>query len=271
MMTRFELVRQIQAKKSVLCVGLDPDLAKIPQHLLLEDDPIFAFNKAIIDATHEFAVAYKPNIAFYESLGVSGWSSLRKTLDYIPKECFTIADAKRGDIGNTSAMYARTFFFTYEFDSVTINPYMGSDSVMPFLGFDGKWAIVLGLTSNPGAEDFQYFNSGEMHLYERVLDKLKGWGSEENIMVVVGATRAADLARIRARMPKHFFLVPGVGAQGGNLEEVMNMGWIEGEGGLLINASRSILYAGKGKDFALAAREEARNVQEAMEAWMRAQ
>ena len=188
MMTRSELVRQIQAKKSVLCVGLDPDLAKIPQHLLLEEDPIFAFNKAIIDATHEFAVAYKPNIAFYESLGVSGWTSLRKTLDYIPKECFTIADAKRGDIGNTSAMYARTFFFTYEFDSVTVNPYMGSDSVMPFLGFDGKWAIVLGLTSNPGAEDFQYFNSGEMHLYERVLDKLKSWGTEDNIMVVVGAT-----------------------------------------------------------------------------------
>jgi orotidine-5'-phosphate decarboxylase len=268
-MLRSELVRQINAKKSVLCVGLDPDLAKIPQHLLLEDDPIFAFNKAIIDATHEFAVAYKPNIAFYESLGVSGWTSLRKTLDYIPQECFTIADAKRGDIGNTSTMYARTFFFTYEFDSVTVNPYMGSDSVIPFLGFDGKWAIVLGLTSNPGAEDFQYFNNSSQHLYEEVLDKLKMWGTDENTMVVVGATRPTDLAQIRARMPKHFFLVPGVGAQGGSLEDVLNMGWVENDGGLLINASRSILYADSGKDFALVARTEARNMQEAMEQWMR--
>lgn len=264
-MNKQQLLEQIRIKKSFLCVGLDADIEKIPSFLLGLEDPIFEFNKRIIDATKDYCVAYKPNIAFYEAMGAKGWESLAKTIDYIPTEIFTIADAKRGDIGNTSAMYAKTFFETYNFDSVTIAPYMGSDSVQPFLNQEGKWAIVLALTSNQGAYDFQFeeLKSGEK-LFEKVLKRTSRWGSDGNMMYVVGATKAESLSEIRKIIPNHFLLVPGVGAQGGSLEEVCKHG-LNDEVGLLINSSRGIIYASKGEDFAEAASAAARKIQEEME------
>ena len=267
-MTRQELIDQIKLKKSFLCVGLDTDLAKIPPHLLETEDPVFEFNKAIIDATKEYCVAYKPNIAFYECMGEKGWRSLAKTLNYIPENIFTIADAKRGDIGNTSTYYAKTFFENLSFDSVTIAPYMGEDSVTPFLEFPSKWAILLALTSNKGALDFQCLKDEKgQEFFKTVLAKSSEWGTPENLMYVVGATRAAQIAEVRAIVPKHFFLVPGVGAQGGSLEEVVNYGWNE-DCGLLVNSSRAILYASNGADFAEAARIEAQKIQQEMEVLM---
>ncbi len=264
-MTRQELVAQIRQKKTFLCVGLDTDLSKIPVHLLELEDPIFEFNKAIIDATKDYCVAYKPNIAFYECYGEKGWKALEKTLNYIPKTHFTIADAKRGDIGNTSSYYAKTFFETYPFDSVTIAPYMGSDSVTPFTKFPGKWAILLALTSNEGAHDFQFQkNENGDELFKTVLSKSQQWGTTENLMYVVGATRAEVIGEVRKIVPNHFFLVPGVGAQGGSLQDVVNYGWTQ-DCGLLVNSSRAILYASKDKNFAEAASNEAKNIQQEME------
>lgn len=256
-----ELVSQIKKKKSFLCVGLDTDLNKIPPHLLETEDPIFEFNKAIIDATKEYCVAYKPNIAFYEMLGASGWESLQKTIEYIPTTHFTIADAKRGDIGNTSLYYANTFFDTFQFDSVTVAPYMGSDSVIPYLQHKDKWAILLALTSNKGADDFelQKLENGQ-YLFEKVLTTSKEWGSESNTMYVVGATRPEMLTEIRKIVPNHFLLVPGVGAQGGSLTEVAKHGMNENIG-LLVNSSRGIIYAENGPDFAEKAKEKAREIQ----------
>jgi orotidine-5'-phosphate decarboxylase len=264
-MTKQELIAQIKLKKSFLCVGLDTDIDKIPKHLLVTEDPIFEFNKAIIDATKDFCVAYKPNLAFYECLGIKGWESLRKTLEYIPDNCFTIADAKRGDIGNTSHYYAKTFFEYLNFDSVTVAPYMGEDSVTPFQEFAGKWVILLALTSNKGALDFQFMTDtkGE-ELYKKVLRKSSKWGSDENMMYVVGATRAEGIGEVRKLVPNHFFLVPGVGAQGGSLEDVANYGWNE-DCGLLVNSSRAIIYASNGGDFAEKASEVAKKVQQEME------
>lgn len=263
-MTRQELIQQIREKKSFLCVGLDTDLEKIPAHLLETEDPVFEFNKAIIDATKDLCVAYKPNIAFYEALGPKGWESLKKTIDYIPSHCMTIADAKRGDIGNTSHYYAKTFFDYLNCDAVTVAPYMGEDSVTPFQDFPGKWVILLALTSNKGALDFQFTTdaSGE-ELYKKVLKKSSKWGSESNLMYVVGATRAEGIAEVRKLVPHHFFLVPGVGAQGGSLEDVARYGWNE-DCGLLVNASRSIIYAANTPDFAAEARKEAQKLQEEM-------
>jgi orotidine-5'-phosphate decarboxylase len=271
-MTKQEVVQQIFQKKSYLCVGLDTDIQKIPKHLLEFDDPVFEFNKRIIDATAEYCVAYKPNIAFYEAQGAKGWESLRKTLEYIPNDCFTIADAKRGDIGNTSGLYARTFFDPsssgLDFDSVTVAPYMGRDSVLPFLDYPQKWVILLALTSNPGAEDFQetVSESGEK-LFEKVLSTSKNWGSTENLMYVVGATRADRLVHIRSLVPQHFLLIPGVGAQGGSLEEVSRHG-MNSECGLLVNSSRGIIYARNDEDFASAAAEEARKIQVEMATYL---
>lgn len=263
-MTKQELVAQIKAKQSFLCVGLDTDLDKIPSHLLKEEDPIFAFNKAIIDATSPYCVAYKPNIAFYECLGPKGWESLKKTIDYIPKNCFIIADAKRGDIGNTSAQYAKTFFEYLNCDAVTVAPYMGEDSVTPFQEYANKWVILLALTSNKGALDFQFMTDvhGE-ELYKKVLKKSAKWGDSSNLMYVVGATRAEGIGEVRKLVPDHFFLVPGVGAQGGSLEDVANYGW-NADCGLLVNASRSVIYASNGTDFAEKAGEEAKALQEQM-------
>jgi len=268
-MTREQLIEQIKIKRSFLCVGLDTDITKIPEHLLGEEDPIFAFNKAIIEATEDLCVAYKPNIAFYESYGVKGWHSLQKTWQILPENCFSIADAKRGDIGNTSKMYAQAFFDQaisgMSFDSITIAPYMGKDSVVPFLEFDGKWAIVLALTSNEGSKDFQNFkDSSGKQLFEEVIDKVNTWGSPENLMYVVGATRGEAFVDIRKHAPDHFLLVPGVGAQGGSLEEVCKHG-LNKDCGLLVNSTRGIIYASSGKDFAERAREEAIKLQQAME------
>lgn len=263
-MTRKELIEQIRIKQSFLCVGLDTDLSKIPPHLLETEDPIFEFNKAIIDATKDFAVAYKPNIAFYECYGPKGWESLKKTIDYIPTNIFTIADAKRGDIGNTSTYYAKTFFEYLNCDSVTVAPYMGEDSVTPFLEFDNKWVILLALTSNKGANDFQFMqDAGGEELYKKVLRKSCEWGSDENLMFVVGATRAEGIGEVRKMVPNHFFLVPGVGAQGGSLEDVANYGW-NNDCGLLVNSSRGIIYASNGHDFAEKAAVEAEKLQQEM-------
>ena len=265
-MTREDLFRQIKRKRSFLCIGLDTDIRKIPPHLLNEEDPIYEFNKQIIDATKDLCVAYKPNIAFYESMGVEGWESLRKTLNYIPKDIFTIADAKRGDIGNTSNMYARAFLEEMDFDSVTVAPYMGSDSVKPFLDFEGKWAIVLALTSNTGGLDFQMIEDADgVPLYKNVLRIVKDWG--ENIMFVVGATRADMLREIRAIIPERFLLVPGIGAQGGNLEEVAENG-LNNQCGLLVNSSRGIIYASSDERFADVAREKSMDLQQQMELQM---
>lgn len=263
-MTRAELVSEIKRKQSFLCVGLDTDLGKIPSFLLEKDDPIFEFNKAIIDATKDYCVAYKPNIAFYESLGESGWESLRKTLAYIPKDIFTIADAKRGDIGNTSNLYAKAFFETSNFDSITVAPYMGEDSVTPFLAYDNKWVILLALTSNKGALDFQQqvLSTGE-RVFEKVLQVSSKWGTPENMMYVVGATRGEAIGEVRNQVPNHFFLVPGVGAQGGSLKDVVEYGMID-DCGLLVNSSRGIIYASNNENFAIRAGEEARKIQEQM-------
>ena len=263
-MNRQQLFEAIQKKKSYLCVGLDTDIEKIPTHLKSSDDPVFEFNRQIIDATKEFAVAYKPNIAFYEALGPQGWESLRKTLHYIPKECFTIADAKRGDIGNTSALYAKTFFQTYPFDSVTVAPYMGEDSVKPFLDFKDKWVILLIHTSNPGSEDFQLLETRDgKFLYEEVIFASQRWATPDQMMYVVGATKADKVGTIRSLAPDHFLLVPGVGAQGGDLHAFSKAG-MNAQCGLLVNSSRAIIYASKGNDFAEKAREEAKKVAEEM-------
>ena len=263
-MNREQLIAQIKKKQSFLCVGLDTDINKIPKHLLELEDPIFEFNKQIIDNTKEFCVAYKPNIAFYESIGVSGWESLQKTLDYIPENIFTIADAKRGDIGNTSSIYARAFFENMNFDSVTVAPYMGADSVTPFLEFKDKWAIVLALTSNKGGLDFQKIeNENGKQLFEQVLETSKEWGTDENMMYVVGATRAEQLSEIRTIIPNHFLLVPGVGAQGGNVQDVAKYG-MNADCGLLVNSSRGIIYAGSDEDFAEKAKIEAYKLQQEM-------
>lgn len=262
-MTKEALFEQILRKQSFLCVGLDTDIKKIPKHLLDAEDPIFEFNKQIIDATKDFAVAYKPNIAFYEAMGAAGWASLEKTVNYIPKDIFTIADAKRGDIGNTSSLYARAFFDNMNFDSVTVAPYMGSDSVKPFLAFDNKWVILLGVTSNEGGKDFQFLESDGKPLYQHVMEKSSTWGSDQNMMYVVGATRPEYLQSIRKIIPDHFLLVPGVGAQGGDLEAVCKNG-MNDQCGLLINSTRGIIYASSGKDFAEVAQEEAKKLQEQM-------
>lgn len=266
-MNRKELINQIFSKKSFLCVGLDTDIKKIPQHLLSEPDPIFSFNKEIIDATAKYCVAYKPNLAFYESMGVKGLVSFEKTINYLNGVCpnhFIIADAKRGDIGNTSAMYARTFFEEYNIDSLTVAPYMGEDSVKPFLEYDGKWVILLALTSNKGSHDFQLTadKNGE-RLFEKVLRVSQKWGNEENMMYVVGATQGKMFEDIRRIVPNHFLLVPGVGAQGGSLQEVCKYG-ITKDCGLLVNSSRGIIYASQGEDFADVAAKKAQELQEQM-------
>lgn len=261
-----ELFEQIKEKRSFLCVGLDTDKTKIPAHLLDTEDPIFEFNKAIVDATHDLCVAYKPNLAFYESEGIEGLKSLEKTVNYIHEnypELFLIADAKRGDIGNTSKMYAKAFFEHMNFDSVTVAPYMGEDSVTPFLSYENKWVILLALTSNKGAFDFQFMEEDGSRLFEKVLETSKEWGTPENMMYVVGATKAESLTDIRNIIPDSFLLVPGVGAQGGSLAEVAKYG-INNKCGLLVNSSRGIIYAGKDKDYALFARGEAMKIQTEM-------
>ena len=268
-MTRQELIQNIKAKRSFLCVGLDTDLKKVPAHLLNEEDPIFAFNKAIMDATAAYCVAYKPNLAFYEAFGVKGLMAFEKTVTYIKEnypDQFIIADAKRGDIGNTSAMYARTFFEEYNLDSVTVAPYMGEDSVTPFLGYDGKWVILLALTSNKGSHDFQLTEStdGEK-LFQKVLRKSQEWAGNDQMMYVVGATQGQAFEEIRKIVPDHFLLVPGVGAQGGSLSEVCKYGMTQ-ECCLLVNSSRAIIYADNSENFATAAAEAAKAVQQEMAA-----
>ncbi|WP_445737457.1 orotidine-5'-phosphate decarboxylase [Mariniflexile sp.] len=266
-MTQEYLISQIQKKKSYLCIGLDVDLNKIPAHLLKEEDPIFTFNKAIIDATHHFCVAYKPNTAFYEAYGLKGWKALEKTINYLNEnhpEIFTIADAKRGDIGNTSTMYAKAFFEDLAFDSVTVAPYMGKDSVEPFLAFENKHTILLALTSNEGAFDFQTKTVDGKELYKQVLETSKTWKNSQNLMYVVGATKAKYLAEIRKIIPDNFLLVPGVGAQGGNLQDVCKYG-MNKQVGLLINSSRGIIYASNNKDFAEVAAAKAKELQLEME------
>lgn len=266
-MNRQQLIHQIFTKKTFLCVGLDTDISKIPEHLKNESDPIFTFNKAIIDATAPYCVAYKPNLAFYESYGLKGMMAFEKTIQYLKNHYpthFIIADAKRGDIGNTSKMYAQTFFEEYDLDSVTVAPYMGEDSVKPFFEYEGKWVILLALTSNKGSHDFQLTEdkSGE-RLFEKVLKKSQEWGTPENLMYVVGATQGRMFEDIRRIAPEHFLLVPGVGAQGGSLQEVCKYGMTK-DCGLLVNSSRGIIYAGKGTDFAEAAARKAREMQEEM-------
>lgn len=265
-MNRTELVAAIFRKKSFLCVGLDTEFSKIPTHLHSSDDPIFEFNRQIIDATRDYCVAYKPNLAFYEAMGLPGWMALNKTIDYIGKQHLIIADAKRGDIGNTSRMYASAFFERMQCDAVTIAPYMGQDSVAPFLDFPGKWAIVLALTSNPGSQDFQreWLEDARMPLWEKVLLKTSEWGTAENLMFVVGATHPEAFIRVREIIPHHFLLVPGVGAQGGDLSSICQYG-LNPDCGLLVNASRSIIYASGDADFAQKAREEAQKLQQEME------
>lgn len=266
-MTRQELFENIKKKQSFLCVGLDTDLKKVPEHLLKEEDPIFAFNKAIIDATAPYCVAYKPNLAFYEAFGVKGIMSFEKTIKYLKEnypDQFIVADAKRGDIGNTSAMYARTFFEEYDVDSLTVAPYMGEDSVTPFLTYEGKWVILLALTSNKGSHDFQLTADPEgERLFEKVLRVSQNWGNAENMMYVVGATQGRMFEDIRKIVPNHFLLVPGIGAQGGSLEEVCKYG-MNSTCGLLVNSSRAIIYADKTENFAAVAAEKAKEVQEQM-------
>jgi orotidine-5'-phosphate decarboxylase len=265
--TKQELINQIKEKKTFLCVGLDTDLAKIPAHLLSLEDPIFEFNKAIIEATKDFCVSYKINTAFYEALGVSGWQSMAKTLSIIPNNILTIADAKRGDIGNTSNMYAKAFFEQMNFDAITLAPYMGNDSLAPFFEYKNKWGIVLALTSNAGSADYEQKKIEGEFLYEHVIKNTCTLASDNNLMYVVGATKPQDFITIRKHAPKHFLLVPGVGAQGGSLAEVVKYGMI-GDIGLLINASRSIIYASNGRDFAEAARDEAQKMSLEMSAYL---
>jgi orotidine-5'-phosphate decarboxylase len=274
-MTRQQLLEQIQHKKSYLCVGLDTDLTKIPKHLQSHPDAIFEFNKQIIDATHDLCVSYKINTAFYEAMGVKGWEAMQKTVDYIPAEQFTIADAKRGDIGNTSTQYARAFFEAMNFDAITVAPYMGEDSVRPFLEYRNKWTIVLGLTSNKGSDDFQQLilndslsdKSKPIALYQRVIEKIAGWGTPDNLMFVTGATKASDFEGIRSIIPNNFLLVPGVGAQGGSLKDVSKYG-LNKDCGLLVNASRAIIYASEKEDFAVKARLVAQEYQQEMSGYL---
>ena len=262
-MTQNDLFQKILDKKSYLCVGLDTDLDKIPKHLLDAEDPIFEFNKAIIDATRDLCVAYKPNLAFYEAQGLKGWAALEKTVAYIGNQHFTIADAKRGDIGNTSKMYAKAFFENMNFDSVTVAPYMGEDSVKPFMAFEGKWVILLALTSNSGSMDFQFNHD----LFKQVLMIAQRWGTPDNLMFVIGATHPERFLEIRRLAPNNFFLVPGVGAQGGDLNKISEYG-MNDHCGLLINSSREIIYASNGKDFAEKAREAALKTQQIMAAFL---
>ena len=265
-MTREDIIREITSKKTFLCVGLDTDIKKIPSSLLDHEDPVFEFNRRIITATKEYCIAYKPNIAFYEAQGIKGWQSLERTLDFIPSSHLTIADAKRGDIGNTSSLYARTFFETYHFDAVTIAPYMGDDSVRPFLEFEEKWVILLALTSNRGSQDFQFIKDAQgQYLFEKVLETSKQWAGPDRMMYVVGATQAESFGAVRKIAPDHFLLVPGVGSQGGDLESVFRYGSNE-DVGLLVNASRSIIYAGDTEaNFEEAAAEAAFALQQEMQ------
>ena len=265
-MNRATLISAIFRKKSFLCIGLDTEPAKIPPHLLVTDDPVFEFNRQIIDATRDLCVAYKPNIAFYEALGPSGWNTLAKTIEYIGDQHFIIADAKRGDIGNTSRMYAEAFFNQLHCDAITVAPYMGEDSVTPFLEFEGKWAILLALTSNQGSNDFQrdWLEDARQQLWEKVMQRSQNWGSPENMMFVIGATHPEAFLRVREIAPDHFLLVPGVGAQGGDLALICQYG-LNKDVGLLVNASRSILYASSGEDFDQKARAEAKKLQQEME------
>ncbi len=263
-----QLFEEILKKRSFLCVGLDSEVEKIPSHLKSESDPVFEFNKQIIDATQEFAIAFKPNLAFYEAYGLKGWQSLEKTVHYIRKnypEQFIIADAKRGDIGNTSKMYAKAFFETMDFDAITVAPYMGEDSVTPFLGYKDKWVILLGLTSNIGADDFQFLDNPP--LYQQVIKKSQFWASPEELMFVAGATRASILSEIRKMAPDHFLLVPGVGAQGGSLAEVSKFG-MNTRCGLIVNSSRGIIYADASKNFAISAREKAKEIRDEMDLYL---
>jgi orotidine-5'-phosphate decarboxylase len=268
MISRQQLIQQIKQKKSFLCVGLDTDIDKIPAFLKQYPDPIFEFNKRIIDATHDLCIAYKPNAAFYEKHGVKGLQSLISTSEYLPKECLSIIDAKRGDIGNTSDMYARAFFDKeaagMDFDAITVAPYMGNDSVTPFLAFEGRWIIVLALTSSVGSKDFQYLNTDNGLLYEAVIKKANAWAGADRIMYVVGATKSLEFVNIRKLAPEHFLLVPGIGAQGGSLEEVCKFG-MNKDCGLIVNSSRAVIYASNGEDFADAARAEALKVQQQMQ------
>jgi orotidine-5'-phosphate decarboxylase len=284
-MTRPQLVEQILKKQSYLCVGLDTDITKIPKHLLSLPDPLFQFNKQIIDATKDLCVSYKINTAFYEAMGVQGWQALEKTVDYIPPEHFKIADAKRGDIGNSSGQYAKAFFETFNFDAITIAPYMGEDSVKPFLEYEGKWAIVLGLTSNAGAKDFELqkfvtktdlLDEGihiEKHdtkfLYEIVLENVSKWGNPTNLMFVIGATQAEEFENIRQITPEHFYLVPGIGAQGGSLKDISEMAMIDDECGLLVNVSRAIIYASDTENFSHSARGAATQYQQEMSRYLK--
>jgi orotidine-5'-phosphate decarboxylase len=284
-MTRQQLVEQIFQKRSYLCVGLDSDIEKIPKYLLSYPDPVFEFNKKIIDATKDLCVAYKINTAFYESMGVKGWETLEKTVNYIPQEHFKIADAKRGDIGNTSSQYAKAFFETLPFDAITVSPYMGEDSIKPFLEYEGKWAIVLGLTSNSGARDFELQKFIEktdsleegIHirkedtkfLYEVVLEKASEWGTPDNLMFVIGATQADEFINIRKITPHHFFLVPGVGAQGGSLKEISEKTLLENGCGLIVNVSRAIIYASDEEDFPEEARAIAQQYQQEMKRYLK--
>lgn len=269
-MNKQELINQIYTKKSFLCVGLDTDINKIPEHLLECEDPVFEFNKSIIDATAEYTIAYKPNSAFYEVYGAKGWMSLEKTVSYIKErhpEIMVIADAKRGDIGNTSANYARAFFETLNADAITVAPYMGLDSVEPFLNFDGKWVILLALTSNKGSKDFQYISTDKGTLYKTVLSKATEWADSNKMMFVVGATHPEELKEIREMLPDYFLLVPGVGAQGGTIEDVAKNG-LNNECGLIVNSSRGIIYASKDIHFAERAAEEAKKLQQQMQAFL---
>ena len=267
-MTRQQLVDQVFTKKSYLCVGLDTDITKIPKHLLSGPDPVFSFNKAIIDATRQLCVAYKINTAFYEAVGVKGWEALEKTVHYIGDNHFKIADAKRGDIGNTSDQYAKAFFETMPFDALTVAPYMGEDSIRPFLEYEGKWAIVLGLTSNKGSKDFELKKMGDEFLYEKVLKTVSEWGSSENLMFVVGATQADEFTNIRKLTPDHFYLVPGVGAQGGSLKEISEKAMTK-DCGILVNASRAIIYASEKEGFAEEAGAIAQQYQQEMSHYLR--
>lgn len=262
-MNRTELLSQIKSKKSYLCVGLDTDKGLLPFHLRSKSNGVVEFNKAIIEATSDFAVSYKINTAFYEQYGAEGWEMMEETLSFIPSNCFTIADAKRGDIGNTSKMYARAFFEKMNFDAITVAPYMGFDSVRPFLEFENKWVIVLGLTSNPGSADFQELVVGDQKLYEKVIQTVSGWASSSQLMFVTGATKSSMLASIRRQVPDYFLLVPGVGAQGGSLTDVSEAA-IVSNGGILVNSSRGIIYASSGEDYADKAKQEALKLQTEM-------
>ena len=263
-MNKQKLIEQIKLKKSFLCIGLDTDINRIPKHLLQYEDPVFEFNKSIIDATKDFCVAYKPNIAFYESMGKQGWLSLQKTVDYIPSNILTIADAKRGDIGNTSKMYARSYFDNLKFDCITLSPFMGFDSVSPYLNYKDKWVILLALTSNQGSLDFQNTKlANGLHLFEEIISVSKKWGSSKNMMYVVGATKATRIKEIRKIIPNHFLLIPGVGKQGGSLYKVAQYG-LNSECGILINSSRSIIYASNCESFAENAKIESKKIQQNM-------